>query len=101
MIYSFNQNNSFGTYHGPAITIIVVDAKDQSHALDTAKKAGLYLNGVADGVDCDCCGDRWHSYAYEHDTLQEAKDTALLLTSEYAVEDSVPLYLVTDDLDHD
>jgi hypothetical protein len=23
-------------------------------------KAGIYFNGVEDGQDCECCGDRWY-----------------------------------------
>ena len=29
-------------------------------ANDIAQGNGIYFNGVADGIDCDCCGDRWY-----------------------------------------
>ena len=96
-VYSFNQNNSGGFYCLPAQHIIVVDAKGYSHALETAEKAGLYLNGVAAGSDCECCGDRWSAYVDEFPTVEEAKAAA----ESCHFGDEVPAYLVTDDLDWD
>ena len=99
MIYSFHQNNSGGYYTAPAKNIIVVDAKSEDQALETAKKAGLYLNGVSMGMDCDCCGDRWHNMAYEFDTIEEAKDQADQM--DFGGGTSIPQYMITDDLDWD
>ena len=96
-VYSFSQNNSGGFYCEPAQNIIVVDAKSEEHALETAEKAGLYLYGVAAGSDCSCCGDRWSSMAEEFDTVEEAKASA----EEFQYGEGVPVYLVTDDLDWD
>ena len=57
--FKFRQNNSFGHFvtelrwylfrqiMPPMLTAI-------------AQQNGVYFNGVADGVDCDCCGDRWY-----------------------------------------
>ena len=96
-VYSFHQNNSGGFYRLPAQNIIVVDAKDYCHALETAEKAGLYLNGVATGSDCECCGDRWSAYVDEFPTVELAKAAA----EEFVFGSEVPAYLVTDDLDWD
>ena len=96
MIYSFHQNNSFGVYHHPAKNIIVKDARDVEHAKEIALSAGMYLNGVASGKDCDCCGDRWYGLDYEFNTVEEAIESAMELDFG---DDSVPMYIVVDDLD--
>ena len=97
-VYSYSQNNSGGFYCKPAKHIIVVDAKSEEHALEIAKKAGLYLGGVALGSDCDCCGDRWYGTSSEFDNVAEAKAQAEAF--DFGSEE-VPSYLVTDDLDWD
>jgi len=96
-VYGFRQNNSGGYFTEPAETIIVVAAKSKDHALETAGKAGLYLDGVQLGLDCDCCGDRWNNYASEFETVADAKAYA----EEVQYSKDVPAYLVTDDLDWD
>ena len=50
--FKFRQNNSFGTFHGTPLVFVQADNADDANA--------IYFNGVADGVDCDCCGDRWY-----------------------------------------
>jgi len=97
-VYMYRQNNSGGFYSLPARNIIVVDAKSESHALEIAKKAGLYLDGCNMGVDCSCCGDRWYDFAREFTSVQSAKDEAIDFDF-YA--EGVEAYLVTDDLDWD
>ena len=61
--YKYRQNNSGGHFHiededgiGPRVWIEAVDA---SHADDLARSIGIYFNGVRDGMDCGCCGNRW------------------------------------------
>jgi hypothetical protein len=61
--FTFHQNNSFGTFEydkekGITCTVIieVVDADD---SVNRAENIGLYFEGVSDGSDCPCCGDRW------------------------------------------
>jgi hypothetical protein len=99
MIYSFNQNNSGGYYAKPAQHIIVKDARDEKHAIEIALAAGMYFDGVADGVDCNCCGDRWHGYAAEYGSIEkaiaDANDTFL---DEH---NGIPKYVIIDDLDID
>jgi len=70
-VYVYRQNNSGGVIMGPKW--IIVQAENEKIALDKAKEAGLYLHGVSLGTDCSCCGDRWNDFAYEFDTLLEAK----------------------------
>ena len=101
MIYSFRQNNSGGFYCQPAKYIIVKDAKDSEHATEIAMAAGMYLQGIAAGSDCSCCGDRWSGVSDEWDTMENA---LLAITDDEVVQDSmradgVPHYIVVDDLD--
>ena len=95
--YLYSQNNSGGVFTKPALCIIVVDAKNETQALETAEKAGLYLNGVRRGLDCECCGDRWYDMPYEFDSVADAKEHA----EKREHGEGVAAYLVTDDLDWD
>ena len=101
MIYSFRQTNSGGYYCQPAKFIIVKDARDSEHATEIAMAAGMYLQGVAAGSDCYCCGDRWNNVSAEWDTMENA---LLAITDKDVMQDSmrsdgVPHYIVVDDLD--
>mgnify|MGYP001159661088 FL=1 len=101
MIYSFRQNNSGGFYCQPAKYIIVTGARDNEHATEIAMQAGMYLQGVAAGSDCSCCGDRWNGVSNEWDTMENA---LLAITDDELVRDSmradgVPHYVVVDELD--
>jgi hypothetical protein len=58
MFYTFSQNNSGGFFKPPAIHVIV-EADSAKEANEIAEENGLYFDGVRDGVDCSCCGDRW------------------------------------------
>ncbi len=58
--FTYGQNNSGGWFAGPA-QYVIIQADDADDADSLAHDAGLYFNGVANGMDCDCCGDRWHS----------------------------------------
>lgn len=61
--FEFAQNNSGGSFDiddarglGPRVW---VEACDASHANSRALGLGIYFDGVRNGSDCDCCGDRW------------------------------------------
>ena len=58
--YTYNQNNSGGSFMGPAMYVIV-EAKDAMDADRIAQDHGVYFDGVMDQRDCPCCGDRWYS----------------------------------------
>lgn len=64
MFYTFNQNNSGGSFdYNPSAGIshyVIVEADNLSEAVERAKGIGLYFNGVEDFYDCECCGDRWY-----------------------------------------
>jgi hypothetical protein len=57
--YTYEQNNSGGSFTGPAL-LIAVEAGDPGAADSKAVSVGAYFNGCEDGSDCPCCGDRWH-----------------------------------------
>jgi hypothetical protein len=97
MIYVFDQNNSGGYYAKPAQNIIVKDARDEKHATEIAIGAGLYRNGVADGMDCSCCGDRWNGIAKEYSSLDKAVTDAN--DSFHDEHNGIPKYVIVDDLD--
>ena len=71
-VYVYRQNNSGGYITKPA-KFIIVEAENEPSALDKAKEAGLYLDGVSRGIDCSCCGDRWNNFTYEFNSVLEAK----------------------------
>lgn len=62
--YEFDQNNSGGGFiEDPqkGISIKVwFEADTVEQAADKAQDIGIYFDGVQDGYDCACCGDRWY-----------------------------------------
>lgn len=64
--FTFSQNNSGGSFdHDEKAGIghyVIIEANDEHDAYERAERIGLYFNGVSDGLDCDCCGDRWSNY---------------------------------------
>lgn len=64
MFFTYNQNNSGGDFVIDAqrgiSTFVIVEADDDVEADEKAEKIGLYWDGVAEGRDCECCGDRWN-----------------------------------------
>lgn len=57
--YRFRQNNSGGTFQPPAI-VVNIEARSAYEANARAIFLGICFDGCAQGVDCDCCGDRWY-----------------------------------------
>ena len=118
MIIMFSQGNSGGYYTYPAKYIIVnvpfgddrLEMGDDDwytdesiedaieSVIDTATKAaetvGLYLDGVAKGYDCRCCGDRWGSY--NSDFIFESIEDAIKYADRLNFDSSgaVPNYVV-------
>lgn len=62
MFYQFDQNNSGGRFvtDDKLCHRLFIEADTLSEALEKAEELGCYWNGVADGIDCSCCGDRWY-----------------------------------------
>lgn len=78
--YTFVQNNSGGVFADPA-HYVIVEADSADEANIRAQDLGIYFDGISEGHDCECCGDRWHevtsAYAEEkpmvyNNTAQEA-----------------------------
>ncbi len=57
--YHFSQSNSGGWYSIPAKEVFI-EAVNAVEANEIALQNGIYFDGVAKGIDCDCCGDRWY-----------------------------------------
>jgi hypothetical protein len=56
--FQYTQNNSGGAFIGPVF--VLVQAANTHEADDRATSYGpVYFGGVYDGIDCECCGDRW------------------------------------------
>lgn len=64
MFFEFRQNNSGGRFTFDAargISVSVwVEADSKDEAVLKAEELGIYFDGVSEGRDCDCCGDRWY-----------------------------------------
>lgn len=65
MFFTFNQNNSFGSFdydeERGIVDYVIVEADSVEDAVKRAEKVGLYFDGCEKGVDCPCCGDRWYA----------------------------------------
>jgi len=61
MWYEFNQNNSGGYFvvNDNLCCRVFIEANSLEEATTKAEKLGCYWDGVASGIDCPCCGDRW------------------------------------------
>jgi hypothetical protein len=59
--WCYGQNNSGGGFDEEAGYSTYIRAPSASQADRIAIKNGIYFNGVDNGPDCPCCGDRWSS----------------------------------------
>jgi hypothetical protein len=69
--YHFSQNNSGGSFtFSEGISVhVIIEALSTEHAESRAEEIGLYFDGVSEGRDCGCCGDRWNRlYSEGHDS---------------------------------
>lgn len=62
MFYTYDQNNSGGGFDcdDNVCQHVIIEAADADDADSRAEALGIYFNGVAAGIDCECCGDRWY-----------------------------------------
>lgn len=63
MFYQFDQNNSGGSFDVDENVChrLFIEAYSLEEATDKAESLGCYWDGVENGIDCPCCGDRWYS----------------------------------------
>ena len=84
--YTFSQNNSGGDFivDDDVAEYVIIEADNGNEALNIAENVGLYFNGVSEGIDCSCCGDRWSTCYSKYDEpmiwgnkdlIAELKDT--------------------------
>lgn len=61
MFCTFIQNNSSGCYveNDNVSVYTIIECDSVADANERAEAIGIYFNGVSDGRDCECCGDRW------------------------------------------
>lgn len=62
MFFEFSQNNSGGSFdvNDKLCHQLFIEANSRDAAVEIAESLGCYWNGVEEGNDCECCGDRWH-----------------------------------------
>jgi len=63
MFYTYVQNNSYGYFkykENEYSIYTIIEANSVKEAEKKAKEIGIYFNGADKGIDCPCCGDRWH-----------------------------------------
>lgn len=60
--YEVSQNNSGGSFdvNEKVCHRLFIEAKSEEEATSIAEDLGCYWNGVSEGMDCPCCGDRWY-----------------------------------------
>jgi hypothetical protein len=62
--FNFRQNNSGGSFYfdkAKGLTVeVLIEAEDAASANSIAEEKGIYFEGIDDGIDCSCCGDRWY-----------------------------------------
>ena len=72
MFYTYSQNNSGGSFDIDAENglahYVIIEADSMEEANEKATSIGIYFDGVEDGMDCECCGDRWSSDPDEYKT---------------------------------
>lgn len=71
--YEFEQNNS-GGYFDVTDTVchrLYIEARNDEEAIKKAEELGCYWNGVMEGLDCSCCGDRWYDCPFNVSNLKE------------------------------
>ena len=61
--FHYSQNNSGGSFdfnEEAGITHhVVIEAESAEEADQIGQGFGIYFYGCEDGMDCECCGDRW------------------------------------------
>jgi hypothetical protein len=91
-LYRFMQNNSGGKFKAPALTLYV-EAESAVKANREATEHGVYYDGVDNGLDCACCGDRWRKVD-EFDAVAKVDDDHYPIDHRWARENKVGLYAI-------
>lgn len=61
--YQLCQNNSGGSFDvdDRVCHRLFIEAPNVQVAIMIAESLGCYWNGCDNGIDCECCGDRWYA----------------------------------------
>ena len=86
MFYTFNQNNSGGSFKGPHYIIIEANSAQEANSL--AQNHTVYFDGCREGIDCSCCGDRWHKVDGSGNKLPSIYGTEVPETKEQFIKNS-------------
>jgi len=98
-IYQFNQNNSGGSFDvdDKLCHRLFIESDDLDKAISIAENLGVYFDGCENGVDCECCGDRWYRpwnddgitfpYSYGAFTEASAKEIAKVYNAKVEVKE--------------
>ena len=73
--YNFSQNNSGGSFmvNDKVCNELYIEANTFDEAVLKAESLGCYWDGVANGMDCACCGDRWSKWSDDPVDLDKYK----------------------------
>jgi hypothetical protein len=88
--YEYTQNNSGGSFEvdNDLCHRLLIEADSAEQADAIAEALGVYFDGCDNGMDCECCGDRWYSqnrygdsgmsfpYSYASFSKEEAESLA-------------------------
>lgn len=88
--YEFSQNNSGGSFDVDSKLChrLFIEATSVDEAVSKAENLGCYWNGVDNGMDCECCGDRWYPQSDHVDLDNMNKRWKGYGVSEYLTEKS-------------
>ncbi|WP_144625075.1 DUF7296 family protein [Bacillus altitudinis] len=83
--YEYTQNNSGGHFevNDKLCHRVFIEADNLDEADSIAESLGVYFNGVSDGIDCGCCGDRWYSGDEADLSESNIEEYAQFLADEY------------------
>ena len=73
MFYTYRHNNSVGFYSGPKYVIVEANSAEQADEIALNGDV-IYFGGCSTGMDCSCCGDRWHSHSTWDDPHENVED---------------------------
>jgi hypothetical protein len=61
--YHYRQNNSGGAFIVSETLChhLFIEADNEHIANEKAVSLGVYFDGCENGMDCQCCGDRWYT----------------------------------------
>lgn len=84
-LYKFDQNNSGGSFVVDDVLThrVIIEALTEKDAISKAEDLGIYFNGVDEGIDCPCCGDRWDEPYRLDFPLQWNKETVFNCADTY------------------